>query len=114
MAAMTVEPAGALSLFLQSRPRARPTKRNQQSRPVVTCAAPGYPRPAVQRILEPEVMDDEGEAIAYADMDHTAVNHAFVDRLGALGAGGRMLDIGTGPADIPLLVIDRWSDAHVV
>ena len=59
-------------------------------------------------------MDGDDEAIAYADMDHTAVNHAFVDRLGALGAGGRMLDIGTGPGDIPLLVVDRWRDATVV
>ena len=59
-------------------------------------------------------MDDVAEAAAYADMDHTAVNRAFVDRLDALGAGGRMLDIGTGPADIPLLVVDRWSDARVV
>ncbi|HUS68935.1 MAG TPA: methyltransferase domain-containing protein [Kofleriaceae bacterium] len=68
----------------------------------------------MQRILEPEVMDGEGEATAYADMDHTAVNRAFVERLRALGAAGRMLDIGTGPADIPLLVVDRWSEARVV
>lgn len=80
----------------------------------MTGAAPGYARLAVQRILEPEVMDADDEAAAYAGMDHTAVNQAFVDRLGALGAGGRMLDIGTGPGDIPLLVVDRWRDVRVV
>ena len=59
-------------------------------------------------------MDGDAEATAYADMDHTAVNQAFVDRLAALGARGRMLDIGTGPGDIPLLVVERWRDASVV
>ena len=68
----------------------------------------------VRRILEPEVMDGEEEAAAYAAMDHTAVNHAFVERLRAIGAHGRMIDLGTGPADIPLLVVEGWRDATVV
>ena len=68
----------------------------------------------MDRVLEPEVMDGADEAASYAEMDHAAVNAAFVDRLGALGAAGRMLDIGTGPADIPLLVVDRWPDVTVV
>ncbi|HEU5058618.1 MAG TPA: class I SAM-dependent methyltransferase [Kofleriaceae bacterium] len=59
-------------------------------------------------------MDSAEEASAYDAMDHDQVNRAFVDRLVALGARGRMLDIGTGPAHIPLLVADRLADCAVV
>lgn len=59
-------------------------------------------------------MDTPEEAAAYEEMDHGAVNQAFVARLIALGARGRMLDIGTGPGDIPLLVVGRIADATVV
>jgi hypothetical protein len=55
----------------------------------------------MQRELEPEVMDTPEEASEYDAMDHTEANTAFVDRLIALGARGRMLDIGTGPGHIP-------------
>ena len=68
----------------------------------------------MKRTLEPEVMDTVEEAAEYAAMDHTEANNAFVDRLVELGAHGQMLDIGTGPGDIPLLVCDRIDDAHVV
>jgi ubiquinone/menaquinone biosynthesis C-methylase UbiE len=66
------------------------------------------------RILEPEVMDTPDEATSYDAMDHTAPNTAFVERLLSLGARGHMLDIGTGPGHIPLLVVERLPDANVV
>lgn len=69
---------------------------------------------AMDRVPEPEVMDGAEEASAYDAMDHVEVNRAFVDRLLALGARGRMLDIGTGPGHIPLLVVDRLVDCSVV
>lgn len=67
----------------------------------------------IERRLEPEAMDTADEAAAYAAMDHSAPNAAFVDRLIELGAHGHMLDIGTGPGQIPLLVCERIADAHV-
>ncbi len=68
----------------------------------------------MDRTLEPEVMDTAEEAAAYDEMDHSAVNQAFVDRLLALGARGRLLDLGTGPGDIPLLIVERVADCTVV
>lgn len=68
----------------------------------------------MDRVPEPEVMDTPEEATAYDAMDHAQVNAAFVDRLVALGARGRMLDIGTGPGHIPLLVAERLADCVVV
>ena len=66
------------------------------------------------RVLEPEVMDATEESAAYAAMDHSGPNEAFVERLQALGAAGRMLDLGTGPGDIPLLVCERIEGALIV
>jgi len=68
----------------------------------------------IARILEPEVMDTADEAAAYDTMDHTAPNAAFVQRLIDLGARGDMLDIGTGPGHIPILVCDAITECHIV
>ncbi len=59
-------------------------------------------------------MDTAEEADGYDAMDHSEPNSAFVGRLVELGARGRMLDIGTGPGHIPLLVCERIADARVV
>jgi len=67
----------------------------------------------IQRILEVEVMDTEEESSEYDAMDHTSANAALVERLAQLGAQGRMLDIGTGPGHIPLLVCSRFPSARV-
>ncbi len=68
----------------------------------------------LSRVLEPEVMDSAEEASEYDAMDHTSPNAAFVERLVKLGAHGRMLDIGTGPGQIPLLVCEKIPGASVV
>ncbi len=68
----------------------------------------------LERQLEQEVMDSVAEADAYAAIDHSEVNSAFVDRLLELGAKGDMLDVGTGPGHIPYLLVARSSDATVV
>ena len=68
----------------------------------------------MERTLEPEVMDTPEEADGYDAMDHTEANAAFVERLLSLGAHGEMLDIGTGPGVIPLMVCERVSDARVI
>jgi len=61
----------------------------------------------VNRILEPEVMSDPAGAAAYARADFAEVNQGFVDALLARfpelrSAPARALDLGCGPADIPL------------
>ncbi|XAM01081.1 class I SAM-dependent methyltransferase [Phycisphaeraceae bacterium D3-23] len=63
----------------------------------------------LERVLEPEVMDDADESVSYDAMDHAAPNAAFVDRLVELGVGrcGLALDLGTGPGDIPVLLCGR-------
>jgi ubiquinone/menaquinone biosynthesis C-methylase UbiE len=77
------------------------------------------------RVLEPELMDDPAEAIDYDAMDHGEVNRRFVDDfLAAAGAGAlvpgerpyRVLDLGTGTAQIPIALVravrERRPDAR--
>jgi ubiquinone/menaquinone biosynthesis C-methylase UbiE len=59
----------------------------------------------VDRILEPELMTDEAQTLAYATASFEHVNQGFVDRYRASfpkGIGGKMVDLGCGPADIPV------------
>ena len=68
----------------------------------------------MERILEPEVMDTSEEAEAYDAIDHGTVNVAFVDRIIELGANeGRFLDLGTGPADIPIRLAQRCPNVRI-
>ncbi|MFG0316969.1 MAG: class I SAM-dependent methyltransferase [Planctomycetota bacterium JB042] len=69
---------------------------------------------SLPRILEPEVMDTAEEAEAYDHMDHSEVNRLLVDRFVELGGGGRVLDVGTGPAHVPIELVDRGGAASVV
>src|SRR5579863_7419407 len=63
---------------------------------------------ALPRTLEPEVMDTEEEARDYDAMDHAQVNARFCDDLLATGARlGRVLDVGTGTALIPIELCGR-------
>ena len=59
-------------------------------------------------------MDSAEDALAYDAMDHAQPNDAFVDRLLELGTAGTMLDLGTGPGHIPLLVCRRLETATVL
>lgn len=69
----------------------------------------------MKRLLEPEVMDSPEEAADYNRIDHRLVNEAFVERALELGAnGGRFLDLGTGPAEIPVLLCQRVSHLEVM
>jgi SAM-dependent methyltransferase len=63
----------------------------------------------MQRIPEPELMDEQEQAIAYAEADFEEPNSRFVETFETLfGAPqGRMLDLGCGPADIPLRFVRR-------
>ena len=68
----------------------------------------------MERILEPEVMDTAEAAAAYDAMQHGEVDEAFVERVIALGTNsGHFLDVGTGPAQIPILLAQRCPDIHI-
>ena len=67
------------------------------------------------RVLEPEVMDSPDDARDYDSMDHAEVNARFVDDLLAAGADtSEVLDVGTGPAQIPIELCRRVETARVI
>jgi len=67
---------------------------------------------SLPRTLEPEPNDLRAEALAYEQMDHAAVNQRFVDDLVRQGdVGPRIIDLGCGPALIPIEIChrnDQW------
>ena len=75
------------------------------------------------RTTEPEVMDSAQEAEDYDAMDHTDVNHRFVDDYLAF-AGDELtessrvshliLDTGSGTAQIPILLSSRLTTQHAI
>lgn len=70
----------------------------------------------MNRVLEPELMTDLEQAQAYAVADFAAVNQGFVDRFRALFAGfarGHVVDLGCGPADIPIRLCRALPDVTV-
>lgn len=69
------------------------------------------------RVLETEVMDTPEEASDYDAMDHSTVNDRFVaDFLAFHGPcrSGRILDVGTGTARIPIALCRTDRAARVV
>lgn len=69
----------------------------------------------MQRELEPEWMDDPQEASCYDDMNHSSANQNFVDDLLAGGTvGNDILDMGTGTAQIPILLCERLPSCRVM
>jgi len=81
----------------------------------------------LSRTLEPEVMDTAAEAADYDSMDHSSVNRLFVDDLlSAANAAGfadrltsrsdrlRVLDVGTGTAQIPIEFCQRPVNVDMV
>jgi 2-polyprenyl-3-methyl-5-hydroxy-6-metoxy-1,4-benzoquinol methylase len=59
----------------------------------------------MNRILEPELMEDEAQVLAYAAADFEEVNQGFLDRFRKYFpefTEGHILDLGCGPGDIPV------------
>lgn len=70
---------------------------------------------ALERVLEPEVMDTYEEARDYDSMDHQAVNKLFVDDLLAAGnIDNDILDVGTGTAQIPVELCRQSEDCRII
>ncbi len=71
----------------------------------------------MRRRLEKEVMDDWAQALAYAQADFSEPNGLFVDLLAARGFGkanGSVVDLGCGPADIPIRIASRWEQIVLI
>ena len=72
---------------------------------------------SMQRIPEPELMDEAGQVLAYAQADFAASDAAMVERLAQLcgdDPGTALLDLGCGPGNISLLLAGRWPAAKVL
>ena len=74
---------------------------------------------SIPRILEPEVMDSQKEAVDYDSMDHDQVNRIFVDdmiqfveseQVGIHPQTWNVVDVGTGTAQIPVALANRWDE----
>ena len=79
-----------------------------------TSLIPTESRPlTLPRTPEPDPINLRDDAVQYEAMDHTEVNRGFVDDLIAGGdVGPRIIDIGCGPAKIPIEICqrdDQWT-----
>ncbi|MGE0327589.1 MAG: class I SAM-dependent methyltransferase, partial [Polyangiaceae bacterium] len=71
----------------------------------------------MQRVVEPELMDEAEQALAYAQADFSEPNAAFAELVaravldGAQGRQGprRVVDLGCGPADIPVRLAKKFT-----
>ena len=71
----------------------------------------------MERVCEPELMDDRGQAQAYAAADFSAGDRAVLERLLTLFAGGlgaSLLDLGCGPGNISFLLAEACPGARVL
>ncbi|ALA57512.1 class I SAM-dependent methyltransferase [Nitrospira moscoviensis] len=71
----------------------------------------------MNRVLEPELMDDEAQVIAYAKADFAEENQGFVDRFRDCFPGfseGAIFDLGCGPGDIPIRFARALPKCRVV
>jgi SAM-dependent methyltransferase len=70
----------------------------------------------MERVPEPELMDEAEQAAAYARADFASVNQGFVDRFRALfpGVTGRVVDLGCGPGDISFRLARAAAALRVV
>jgi ubiquinone/menaquinone biosynthesis C-methylase UbiE len=69
----------------------------------------------MDRILEPEIMDGEAEAVAYARADFSDSNQWYVEHLGREFGKHltNVVDLGCGPADVPVRIAKAHQAAHI-
>ncbi len=74
----------------------------------------------MDRIPEPELMDDPAQALAYARADFAEPHQRFVDlarerfeALGGLPEPARLADLGCGPGDITLRLARAFPQARI-
>ena len=71
----------------------------------------------MDRIPEPELMDDPCQAVAYADADFETVHREIVQQFGRVFPGsdvrGRVIDLGCGPADFTVQFARQFPDCQI-
>lgn len=70
----------------------------------------------MRRVLEPELMDDPEQAMVYAQADFSQENQLFVQQFIEANPdfqSGHVLDLGCGPADIPIRLLRALPDCRV-
>jgi SAM-dependent methyltransferase len=75
----------------------------------------------MQRSVEPELMDDPLQVLAYAQADFATTDQALVDRFAQVfgaalgdGAGQQIVDLGCGPGNISFRLAERFPQASVL
>jgi ubiquinone/menaquinone biosynthesis C-methylase UbiE len=70
----------------------------------------------MERIAEPDLMNDAQQAKAYADADFSGPHDAFVDCFGSKFPGfltGSVLDLGCGTADVIIRFAKKYPQVHI-
>lgn len=72
-------------------------------------------RNGMNRIPEPELMDESAQALAYSEADFAEPHDRFValceEHVGPDGLAGTVLDLGCGPADVTVRLARRFPRA---
>ena len=71
----------------------------------------------MKRVLEPELMEDEAQVLAYARADFNEENGGFVERFRDYFpefSVGCVFDLGCGPGDIPIRLARALPDCRVI
>src|SRR2546428_6849982 len=70
----------------------------------------------MERVLEPELMDDPAQALAYSRADFEEENQGFVDWFAEFYPefkAGHVLDLACGPADIPIRLARTLPECRI-
>lgn len=71
----------------------------------------------MERIREPELMDNDEQAIAYAQADFAEPHNTFItlfrEIFGSVGIKGYVLDLGCGPGDISFRFARAYPDCII-
>ena len=71
----------------------------------------------MERILEPELMEDMAQAQAYSEADFGTQHSKIIDLIdqffGAVEFSGDILDLGCGPGDVTFRIAHRFSKAKI-
>src|SRR2546426_3346510 len=70
----------------------------------------------MERVLEPELMNDPEQALVYSRADFEEENQGFVDRFTEFYPefkAGHVLDLGCGPADIPIRLVRTLPECRI-
>jgi ubiquinone/menaquinone biosynthesis C-methylase UbiE len=66
----------------------------------------------MKRVLEPELMEDEEQVVAYAEADFEQPHHEFIQRIKAFICNptfcGKALDLGCGPGDVSVKFVKAF------